>query len=153
VYGDRRQVLSFKVLGGMNDKPMIFVKYKDQEKKLCVKEVSSMVLSKMYNIVVIIVPVYFNDSQRKATTDIDYIINLNVVRIINEPVVATIVYGLNEINDCIGKQNIFLHFGGGTFDVSLLTIENKVFRVKSTMGNTHLGGEDIDNVMVNYVVE
>ncbi|XP_027907651.1 probable mediator of RNA polymerase II transcription subunit 37c [Vigna unguiculata] len=155
----------FKVVAGVNDKPMISVKYKGQKKKLCAEEVLSMVLSKMRDIAeayleqpvksaVITVPAYFNDSQRSSTTDAGDIIGLNVIRIINEPTAAAIAYGLDKRNDCVGKRNIFVFdFGGGTFDVSLLTISNKVFQVKATGGNTHLGGEDIDNKMVKYFLE
>ncbi|WVY95622.1 hypothetical protein V8G54_027773 [Vigna mungo] len=155
----------FKVVAGVNDKPMISVKYKGQEKILIAEEVSSMVLSKMRDIAeaylekpvknaVVTVPAYFNDSQRKATMDAGAIIGLNVIRIINEPTAAAIAYGLDKRNDCVGQRNIFVFdFGGGTFDVSILTIENKVFQVKATAGNTHLGGEDIDNRMMNYFVE
>ncbi|KOM28565.1 hypothetical protein LR48_Vigan549s012000 [Vigna angularis] len=86
--------------------------------------------------------------------DAGAIIGLNVIRIINEPTAAAIAYGLDKRNDCVGQRNIFVFdFGGGTFDVSILTIENKVFQVKATAGNTHLGGEDIDNRMMNYFVE
>ncbi|WVZ06431.1 hypothetical protein V8G54_019777 [Vigna mungo] len=155
----------FKVVAGVNDKPMISVKYKGQEKSLCAEEISSMVLSKMRDIAeaylekpvknaVVTVPAYFNDSQRKATMDAGAIIGLNVIRIINEPTAAAIAYGLDKRNDCVGERNILVFdFGGGTFDLSILTIENKVFQVKATAGNTHLGGEDIDNRMMNYFVE
>ncbi|XP_022635812.1 probable mediator of RNA polymerase II transcription subunit 37c [Vigna radiata var. radiata] len=155
----------FKVVAGVKDKPIISVKYKGQEKSLCAEEISSMVLSKMRDIAeaylqkpvknaVVTVPAYFNDSQRKATMDAGAIIGLNVIRIINEPTAAAIAYGLDTRNDCVGERNIFVFdFGGGTFDVSILTIENKVFQVKATAGNTHLGGEDIDDRMMNYFVE
>ncbi|WVY92387.1 hypothetical protein V8G54_031475 [Vigna mungo] len=155
----------FKVVAGVNDKPMISVKYKGQENSLCAEEISSMVLSKMRDIAeaylekpvknaVVTVPAYFNDSQRKATIDAGAIIGLNVIRIINEPTAAAIAYGLDKRNDCVGERNILVFdFGGGTFDVSILTIENKVFQVKATAGNTHLGGEDINNRMMNYFVE
>ncbi|CAJ1841732.1 unnamed protein product [Sphenostylis stenocarpa] len=155
----------FKVVAGANDNPMICVKYKGQEKHLCAEEVSSMVLTKMRDIAeaylekpvknaVVTVPAHFNDSQRKATIDAGAIIGLKVIRIMNEPTAAAIAYGLDKRNDCVGERNIFIFdFGGGTFDVSLLTIKHKVFQVKATAGNTHLGGEDIDNRMVNYFVE
>ncbi|XP_020219389.1 probable mediator of RNA polymerase II transcription subunit 37c [Cajanus cajan] len=155
----------FKVVAGTNDKPMIVVKYKGQEKQLCAEEVSSMVLVKMREIAeaflekpvknaVVTVPAYFNDSQRKATMDAGAIAGLNVIRIISEPTAAAIAYGLDKRTNCVGERNIFIFdLGGGTFDVSLLTIKDKVFQVKATAGNTHLGGEDIDNRMVNYFVE
>jgi heat shock 70kDa protein 1/2/6/8 len=94
---------------------------------------------------------YFNDSQRKATIDVGSISGLNVMRIINELTAAAIAYGLDKRTKCAGKQNTFIFdLGGGTFDVSLLTIKDKVFQVKAAAGNTHLKGEDIDNRMVNY---
>ncbi|CAJ2662626.1 unnamed protein product [Trifolium pratense] len=155
----------FKVSAGDNDKPMITVKYKDQEKQLCAEEVSSMVLTKMREIAeaylespvnhaVVTVPAYFNDSQRKATIDAGAIAGLNVMRVMNEPTAAAIAYGHDKRIDCVGKRNIFVFdLGGGTFDVSLLTIKDDVFQVKATAGNTHLGGEDFDNNMVNYFVQ
>ncbi|KAL9297472.1 hypothetical protein ACSQ67_023368 [Phaseolus vulgaris] len=123
----------FKIVAGVNDKPMISVKYKGQEKNLCAEEVSSMVLSKMRDTAeaylqkpvkkaVITVPAYFNDSQRKATMDAGAIIGLNVIGMIN----AAIAYGLDNRNDWVGGRNIFVFdFGGGTFDVSLLTVKGK----------------------------
>ncbi|AES78231.1 heat shock 70 kDa protein [Medicago truncatula] len=155
----------FKVISGVNDKPMITVKYKGQEKHFCAEEISSMVLTKMREVAeaylgspvknaVVTVPAYFNDSQRKATIDAGTIAGLNVIRIINEPTAAAIAYGLDKRNDCDGSRNIFVFdLGGGTFDVSILTIKGDVFEVKATAGNTHLGGEDFDNRMVNYFVE
>jgi L1 cell adhesion molecule like protein len=155
----------FKVISGVNDKPLISLKYKGQEKQLCAEEISSMVLSKMREITeaslelpvknaVITVPAYFNDSQRKATVDAGAIAGLNVMRIINEPTAAAIAYGLDKRINCVGERNVFIFdLGGGTFDVSLLTIKDKVFQVKATGGNTHLGGEDFDNRMVNYFAQ
>ncbi|XP_027913459.1 probable mediator of RNA polymerase II transcription subunit 37c isoform X2 [Vigna unguiculata] len=155
----------FKVVAGVNDKPMIVVKYKGQEKSLCAEEISSMVLMQMREVaeayletpvknVVVTVPAYFNDSQRKATKDAGAIAGLNVMRIINEPTAAAIAYGLDKKTNCVGERNVFIFdLGGGTFDVSLLTIKDKVFQVKATAGNTHLGGEDFDNEMVNYFVK
>ncbi|KAL3010709.1 hypothetical protein AAZX31_07G158500 [Glycine max] len=103
---------------------------------------------------VVTVPAYFNDSQRKATIDAGSIAGLNVMRIINEPTAAAIAYGLDKRTNCVGERSIFIFdLGGGTFDVSLLIIKDKVFRVKATAGNTHLGGEDFDNRMVNYFVQ
>ncbi|CAI8614471.1 unnamed protein product [Vicia faba] len=155
----------FKVIAGFNDKPMISVKYKGQEKVLCAEEISSMILTRMRQAAesflelpvknaVITVPAYFNDSQRKATMDAGAIAGLNVMRIINEPTAAAIAYGLDERTKCVGERNIFIFdLGGGTFDVSLLTINDKVFHVKATGGNTHLGGEDFDHRMVNYCAQ
>jgi L1 cell adhesion molecule like protein len=155
----------FKVVGGNDDKPMIVVNYKGKEKKFCAEEISSMVLTKMREFAekflmsavknaVVTVPAYFNDSQRKATIDAGTIAGLNVIRIINEPTAAALAYGLDKRTKCDGERNIFIFdLGGGTFDVSLLTIEDEVFQVKATAGNTHLGGEDFDNRMVNYFIE
>merc|ERR1712227_1002234 len=116
--------------------------------------ISSMVLTKMKEIAetylgkqiknsVITVPAYFNDSQRQATKDAGTIAGLNIQRIINEPTAAAIAYGLDKKDQ---ERNILIFdLGGGTFDVSILTIEAGVFEVKATAGNTHLGGEDFDN--------
>ncbi|KOM28564.1 hypothetical protein LR48_Vigan549s011900 [Vigna angularis] len=104
--------------------------------------------------VVVTVPAYFNDSQRQATKDAGTIAGLNVMRIINEPTAAALAYGLDKRANCVGERNILIFdFGGGTFDVSLLTIKGDVFEVKATAGDTHLGGEDMDNRMVKYFVE
>ncbi|KAL5057134.1 hypothetical protein RYX36_028738 [Vicia faba] len=158
----------FKVISGVNDKPMITVKYRGQEKQLCAEEISSIVLTNMKEIAeaylespiknaVVTVPAYFNDSQRKATMDAGAIAGLNVMRIINEPTAAAIAYGLDKRDkrgECFGEQHIFVFdLGGGTFDISLLTIKDNVFEVKATAGNTHLGGEDFDNRMLNYFVQ
>ncbi|CAL5191619.1 unnamed protein product [Lathyrus oleraceus] len=155
----------FKVISGMNDKPMITLMYNGEEKQFCAEEISSMVLTKMREVAeaylgsvvknaVVTVPAYFNDSQRKATIDAGAIAGLNVIRIINEPTAAAIAYGLDKRSECDGKRNIFVFdLGGGTFDVSILTIMGDVFEVKATAGNTHLGGEDFDNRLVNYFVQ
>ncbi|XP_057429290.1 heat shock cognate 70 kDa protein-like [Lotus japonicus] len=155
----------FKVIAGVDDKPMIVVKYHGKEKHLFAEEISSMVLTKMRQIAeaylespvknaVITVPAYFNDSQRKATIDAGTIAGLNVKRIINEPTAAAIAYGLDKRTNCEEERSIFIFdLGGGTFDVSLLKIKGKDFKVQATAGNTHLGGEDFDNRMVEYFVE
>merc|ERR1711881_511647 len=102
--------------------------------------------------VVVTVPAYFNDSQRQATKDAGTIAGLNVMRIINEPTAAAIAYGLNK--KATGERNVLIFdLGGGTFDVSLLTIDDGIFEVKATAGDTHLGGEDFDNRMVNHFVQ
>ena len=99
------------------------------------------------NNAVVTVPAYFNDSQRQATKDAGSIAGLNVLRIINEPTAAAIAYGLDKKGD---ERNVLIFdLGGGTFDVSLLTIEEGIFEVKATAGDTHLGGEDFDNRMVD----
>ncbi|KAH9493263.1 Heat shock cognate 71 kDa protein, variant 3 [Dermatophagoides farinae] len=144
-------------------KPKIQVEYKGETKKFFPEEISSMVLTKMKEIAeaylgktitsaVITVPAYFNDSQRQATKDAGTIAGLNVLRIINEPTAAAIAYGLDK--KAKGEQNVLIFdLGGGTFDVSILTIEDGIFEVKSTAGDTHLGGEDFDNRMVNHFVQ
>ncbi|GAU23246.1 hypothetical protein TSUD_172750 [Trifolium subterraneum] len=154
----------FKVVAGSDDNPQIVVQYKGEEKRLCAEEISSMVLTKMHEIAekflgspvknaVVTVPAYFNDSQRKATKDAGAIAGLNVMRIINEPTAAALAYGHERINN-VGKRNVFIFdLGGGTFDVSLLTLKDNSFEVKATSGDTHLGGEDFDNRMVNHLVK
>ncbi|KHN18633.1 Heat shock cognate 70 kDa protein [Glycine soja] len=131
----------FKVVAGTHDKPMIILNYKDEEKHFCAEEISSIVLAKMWEIAeaflekrvknaVVTVPAYFNDSQ-------------------------PIAYGLDRrTNNCVGERKFFIFdLGGGTFDVSLLTHKGKIFQVKVTTGNGHLGGEEIDNRMVDYFVK
>jgi heat shock protein 1/8 len=153
----------FKVIEGLADKPMIVVTFKGEEKHFAAEEISSMVLKKMREIAeaylgttvknaVVTVPAYFNDSQRKATKDAGAIAGLNVMRIINEPTAAAIGYGLDKVG--IGKRNVLIFdLGGGTTDVSLLTIDEGTFEVKAVAGDTHLGGEDFDNKMVKHFVK
>jgi L1 cell adhesion molecule like protein len=143
-------------------KPIIEVEFKGEAKQFTPEEVSAMILVKMretaeaylggtVNNAVITVPAYFNDSQRQATKDAGLIAGLNVLRIINEPTAAAIAYGLDKKVE--GERNVLIFdLGGGTFDVSLLTIEEGIFEVKSTAGDTHLGGEDFDNRLVNHFV-
>ncbi|KAL5594032.1 hypothetical protein BROUX41_001084 [Berkeleyomyces rouxiae] len=143
-------------------KPIIQVEFKGETKQFTPEEISSMVLIKMretaesylgttVNNAVITVPAYFNDSQRQATKDSGLIAGLNVLRIINEPTAAAIAYGLDKKVE--GERNVLIFdLGGGTFDVSLLTIEDGIFEVKSTAGDTHLGGEDFDNRLVQHFV-
>merc|ERR1719187_2306418 len=116
------------------------------------KEVAEAYLGKDVPSAVVTVPAYFNDSQRQATKDAGTIAGMNVLRIINEPTAAAIAYGLDKK---VGQERNVLIFdlGGGTFDVSILTIEDGIFEVKSTSGNTHLGGEDFDNRMVNHFAQ
>ncbi|KAL5699888.1 70-kilodalton heat shock protein [Ranunculus cassubicifolius] len=154
----------FKVIPGPGDKPTIVVNYKGEEKQFAAEEISSMVLVKMKEIAeaylgqtinnaVITVPAYFNDSQRQATKDAGSIAGLNVLRMINEPTAAAIAYGLDKKASRSGEQNVLIFdLGGGTFDVSILTIEEGIFEVKATAGDTHLGGEDFDNRLVNHFV-
>jgi L1 cell adhesion molecule like protein len=138
------------------------VEYKGEKKQFKAEEISSMVLMKMREIAeaylgkevknaVVTVPAYFNDSQRQATKDAGAIAGLNVLRIINEPTAAAIAYGLDKKGE--EKNVLIFDLGGGTFDVSLLTIEEGIFEVKATAGDTHLGGEDFDNRLVEFFVE
>nr|QWE91215.1 heat shock protein 70 [Suigetsumonas clinomigrationis] len=152
----------FKVVDAAGGRPQIVVNYKGEEKKFFPEEVSSMVLTKMKEIseaylgkevknAVVTVPAYFNDSQRQATKDAGAIAGLNVLRIINEPTAAAIAYGLDKKG---GEKNVLIFdLGGGTFDVSLLSIEDGIFEVKATAGDTHLGGEDFDNRLVDYFTD
>merc|ERR1719421_1373205 len=142
-------------------KPMINVQVKGEEKQLAPEEVSSMVLTKMKETAenylgkevkhaVITVPAYFNDAQRQATKDAGSIAGLNVMRIINEPTAAAIAYGLDKKTE---KNIVVYDLGGGTFDVSLLTIDNGVFVVVATAGDTHLGGEDFDQRVMQHFIK
>uniref|UniRef100_A0A8C5QHD2 Heat shock protein 70 n=1 Tax=Leptobrachium leishanense TaxID=445787 RepID=A0A8C5QHD2_9ANUR len=144
-------------------KPKMKVEHKGEEKTFSPEEISSMVLVKMKETAeaylghpvsnaVITVPAYFNDSQRQATKDAGVIAGLNVLRIINEPTAAAIAYGLDKA--ACGERNVLIFdLGGGTFDVSILTIDDGIFEVKATAGDTHLGGEDFDNRMVSHFVD
>ncbi|KAL3609351.1 hypothetical protein D5086_000371 [Populus alba] len=117
------------------------------------KEIAEAYLGHAVNNAVVTVPAYFNDSQRQATKDAGAIAGLNVLRIINEPTAAAIAYGLDKKASKSGEHNVLIFdLGGGTFDVSLLTIEEGIFEVKATAGDTHLGGEDFDNRLVNHFV-
>lgn len=154
---------SFKVVGKDGGKPHIQVHFKGEEKTFSPEEISAMVLLKMKETAesylgdavkdaVITVPAYFNDGQRQATKDAGAIAGLNVLRIINEPTAAAIAYGLDKKGQ--GESNILIFdLGGGTFDVSLLTIDDGIFEVKATAGDTHLGGEDFDNRLVSWCVQ
>jgi len=113
------------------------------------KEIGEAFLGKPIKNAVVTVPAYFNDSQRQATKDAGQIAGLNVLRIINEPTAAAIAYGLDKKGK--GEKNVLIFdLGGGTFDVSLLTIDDGIFEVKATGGDTHLGGEDFDSKLVEY---
>ena len=160
VQGDMK-LWPFKVVKDpKSDRPQVCIKYQKQEKKFFAEEISAMVLQKLKQTAndflgkevkdaIITVPAYFNDSQRQATKDAGTISGLNVLRIINEPTAAAIAYGLDKKYKT--ERNVLIFdLGGGTFDVSLLTLEDGLFEVKATNGNTHLGGEDFDNRLVEY---
>jgi heat shock protein 1/8 len=150
----------FTVKSGNADKPEIEVDYKGETKTFLPEEISAMVLQKLKQTAeaylgcevkdaVVTVPAYFNDSQRQATKDAGTIAGLNVLRIINEPTAAALAYGLDKKK--AGEQNVVIFdCGGGTHDVSLITIDDGIFEVKATAGDTHLGGEDFDNSIVDW---
>merc|ERR1719445_1155633 len=153
----------FKV-NNSGGKPRLQVEYKAEEKNFTPEEISAMVLTKMKETAesylgqdvkdaVVTVPAYFNDSQRQATKDAGVIAGLNIIRIINEPTAAAIAYGLDKKKSSTGESNVLIFdLGGGTFDVSILNIDNGIFEVKATAGDTHLGGEDFDNRLVDHFV-
>jgi len=154
----------FTVKRGPSDKPIIEVSYKGEKKTFMPEEISAQVLVKMKETAeaflggtvknaVVTVPAYFNDSQRQATKDAGTIAGLNVLRIINEPTAAAIAYGLNKQKGQGEKNVLIFDLGGGTFDVSLLSIEDGIFEVKATAGDTHLGGEDFDERMMQHFVK
>merc|ERR1712017_22294 len=151
----------FKVVAKDGDKPHITVNFKCEGKVFSPEEISSMVLTKMKEVgeaftgksvkdAVITVPAYFNDSQRQATKDAGTICGLNVMRVINEPTAAAIAYGLDKKGETGEKNVLIFDLGGGTFDVSILSIDDGIFEVKATHGDTHLGGEDFDNRLVAH---
>jgi len=152
----------FTVIPDESGKPLIQATYKTELKTFQPEEISSMVLTKMKEIAesyigeevtdaVVTVPAYFNDSQRQATKDAGMISGLNILRIINEPTAAAIAYGLDKKDE--EKMVLIFDLGGGTFDVSLLSIDDGIFEVKSTAGDTHLGGEDFDNMLMKYFID
>ncbi|WVQ65561.1 chaperone DnaK [Kwoniella botswanensis] len=152
----------FKIVN-KGGKPMIQVNHKGDLKEFTPEEISAMVLTKMKETAeaylghkvthaVVTVPAYFNDAQRSATKDAGTIAGLTVLRIVNEPTAAAIAYGLDRTGKA-ESQIIVYDLGGGTFDVSLLSIEDGVFEVLATAGDTHLGGEDFDNRVIDYLVK
>jgi len=161
VQGDMKH-WPFKVIA-QGEKPVIQVQYLGEEKTFSAEEVSSMILTKMKTTAeeylgedvkhaVVTVPAYFNDQQRQATKDAGAIAGLNVLRIINEPTAAAIAYGLGKKSSV--EQNVLIFdLGGGTFDVSLLSIDDGVFEVKATAGDTHLGGEDFDQRVMEHMIQ
>eukprot|EP00004_Rigifila_ramosa_P003761 TRINITY_DN13_c0_g1_i6.p1 TRINITY_DN13_c0_g1~~TRINITY_DN13_c0_g1_i6.p1 ORF type:complete len:701 (-),score=215.48 TRINITY_DN13_c0_g1_i6:41-2056(-) len=157
-----KKLLPYEIVN-REGKPAIEVVVKGEKKVFTPEEISAMILTKMKETAeaylgkpvknaVVTVPAYFNDAQRQSTKDAGTIAGLNVMRIINEPTAAAIAYGLDKKKG--GEQNILIFdLGGGTFDVSLLTIEEGIFEVKATAGDTHLGGEDFDSRMVNHFAQ
>jgi hypothetical protein len=144
----------FKIIN-RDGQPRIKVETSGEEKSFSPEEISAMVLSKMKDVAesylgqkvvnaVVTVPAYFNDNQRAATKDAGTIAGLNVLRVVNEPTAAALAYGLDKQSET-ERQIIVYDLGGGTFDVSALTVDSGVFEVLSTAGDTHLGGEDFDN--------
>merc|ERR1712079_589086 len=154
----------FKVVKDENKKPKLEVEFKCESKTFTPEEISAMILTKMKETAeahlgqpvteaVVTVPAYFNDSQRQATKDAGVIAGLNVLRIINEPTAAAIAYGLDKKKGQGNESNVLIFdLGGGTFDVSILSIDDGIFEVKATAGDTHLGGEDFDNRLVDHFV-
>lgn len=147
-----------------DNKPIIEVDFRNEKKQFSPEQISAMILEKMKTIgeqccggemkdCVITVPAYFNDAQRQATKDAGLIAGLNVLRIINEPTAAAIAYGLDKMSNGEDKNILVFDFGGGTMDCSILNISDGVFEVLSTSGDTHLGGEDIDNVLIHYCIQ
>merc|ERR1711981_399354 len=155
------KLLSFDIVD-KDSKPYVQVMFKEEKKQYSPEEISAMILGKMREIAesflgktinnaVVTVPAYFNDAQRQATKDAGTISSLNVLRIINEPTAAAIAYGMDKKE---GEKNVLVFdLGGGTFDVSLLTIDNGVFEVVSTNGDTHLGGEDFDQRVMEHFIK
>lgn len=156
------KLFPFKVVAGQQDKPMVEVQQGKEVKVLAPEEVSAMVLRKLKETAeaylgesvshaVVTVPAYFNDAQRQATKDAGTIAGLTVERVLNEPTAAAIAYGLDRSSNA--EENILVFdLGGGTFDVTLLTIDDGVFEVKATAGDTHLGGEDFDQRMMDHCI-
>jgi heat shock 70kDa protein 1/2/6/8 len=155
---------SFKVTKDANNKPLINVKHKNEDVQFHAEQISAMVIQRLKETteayigkelkkVVITVPAYFNDAQRQATKDAGVIAGLEVLRIINEPTSAAIAYGLDKNNSDKETNIIVFDCGGGTHDVSILTLDGGIFEVKATGGDTHLGGSDVDNIIVDYLCE
>jgi len=156
------KLLQYKIIKGSDNKPIIQIDKAGKLTNLHPEEVSAMILGKMKDIaesylgeevtdVVITVPAYFNDSQRQATKDAGTIAGLNTLRIINEPTAAALAYGLDKRTSKDELNVLIFDLGGGTFDCSLLCIDDGIFEVKATAGDTHLGGEDFDNLIVEHL--
>ena len=161
--GLQKEVAGFgyKVVAGSNGNPEVVIEVDDKTTNYTPEQISAMILGymketaeaflgKKVSRAVITVPAYFNDAQRQATKDAGAIAGLKVERIINEPTAAAIAYGLS--NESSTEKNVLIFdCGGGTHDVSVLSIEGGIFEVKATAGDTHLGGEDIDDLLVDYL--
>ena len=156
--------LPYKVVKTENDKMRVEVQYKGETKQFSPEEISAMILGYMKQTAeaylghevkdaVVTVPAYFNDAQRQATKDAGIIAGLNILRIINEPTAAAIAYGLDKVNEDKERNIVVFDCGGGTHDISVLTLDGGVFEVKSTNGNSHLGGEDFDNRLIEYCLD
>jgi heat shock protein 1/8 len=160
---DDMKLWTFNVVNDGNNKPKVKVQYKGDTSEFFAEEISAMVLTKMKEIAeaylgekvtdaVVTVPAYFGDAQRQATKDAGVIAGLNVLRIINEPTAAAIAYGMD--NKCAKEKHVLIFdCGGGTHDVTLLSIEDGIFEVKATAGDSHLGGEDFDNYLVTHFIQ
>jgi heat shock protein 1/8 len=160
---DDMKLWTFNVVNDGNNKPKVKVQYKGDTSEFFAEEISAMVLTKMKEIAeaylgekvtdaVVTVPAYFGDAQRQATKDAGVIAGLNVLRIINEPTAAAIAYGMD--NKCTKEKHVLIFdCGGGTHDVTLLSIEDGIFEVKATAGDSHLGGEDFDNYLVTHFIQ
>jgi len=156
-----KKLLPFEIVN-KNGKPAIQVDVKGEKKVLTPEEISAMILVKMKETAevflgksvtnaVVTVPAYFNDAQRQATKDAGVIAGLNILRIINEPTAAALAYGLNKKSK---EKNILVYdLGGGTFDVSILSIDEGIFEVLATNGDTHLGGEDFDQRIMDHFIK
>ena len=154
----------FKVMGSEEDTPVFEVDFEGSKLSVTPEEVSAAVLMNMKAVAedylgttvtdaVITVPAYFNDAQRQATKDAAEIAGMSVKRIINEPTAAALAYGLEKISDDVARNLLIFDLGGGTLDVTVLTVDNGVFEVRSTCGDSQLGGQDFDNALVDYFVE
>jgi L1 cell adhesion molecule like protein len=154
----------FTVKDDGKGRPIIEVDFKGESKQFTPEEISAMVLQKMKAIAesylgtevkhaVVTVPAYFNDQQRQTTKDAGMIAGLNILRIINEPTAAALAYGLDKKAGSGERKVLIFDLGGGTFDVSILAIDEGVFEVKATAGDTHLGGEDFDSLIVDWAVD
>jgi len=157
---DDMKLWSFDVVNDGNNRPKIKVNYKNEDKLFYPEEVSAMVLGKMKEIAeeylgeevkdaVVTVPAYFGDAQRQATKDAGAIAGLNVLRIVNEPTAAAVAYGMDN-GSTKEKKALVFDLGGGTFDVTVMSIDDGIFEVMATGGDAHLGGEDIDNKLVDH---